>query len=83
MVGHVAPEAVRGGPLALVREGDEIEIDVDARSLQLAVDAGELAARAAGARSAVPSHPGRVFAKYAAAVGSASRGAITSPVVAP
>jgi len=77
MVGHVAPEAALGGPLAHVREGDEILIDIAARALSLGVSDEELAARAAGPVAAWPAPPGRVFAKYAASVGSASRGAVT------
>jgi len=77
MVGHVAPEAALGGPLAHVREGDEILIDIAARALSLGVSDEELAARAAGPAAAWPAPPGRVFAKYAASVGSASRGAVT------
>ena len=77
MVGHVAPEAALGGPLAHVREGDEILIDVAARALSLGVSDEELAARAAGPVAAWPAPTGRVFAKYAASVGSASRGAVT------
>jgi dihydroxy-acid dehydratase len=78
MVGHVAPEAARGGALAFVREGDEIVIDVPARTLRVAVADAELQARAAGWEPAPATrHSGRVFAKYAAAVGSAADGAIT------
>ena len=47
MAGHVAPEAARGGPIAAVRDGDEITIDVDARRLDVALDDAEIAARVA------------------------------------
>jgi dihydroxy-acid dehydratase len=77
MVGHVAPEAARGGPLAHVREGDEIVIDVESRALRVALADEELAARAASWTPPALAHPGRVYAKYAATVGSASDGAIT------
>src|SRR5581483_3717015 len=76
MVGHVAPEAARGGPLAAVREGDVITIDLDARSLDLEVDDGELSARlAAWSPPALPFSTG-VFGRYRALVGSASDGAV-------
>ncbi len=78
MIGHVAPEAALGGPIALVREGDEIEIDVDARRLDLLVDDEELARRRAAWSPAPPRYPGGVLAKYAAQVSSASEGAVTT-----
>ena len=78
MVGHVAPEAAHGGPIALLRDGDEVTIDVEARSLDVAVDGAELERRRAGWRPPAPRYTTGVFAKYAAAVGSASRGAVTS-----
>jgi dihydroxy-acid dehydratase len=77
MVGHVAPEAFRGGPIAHVRDGDTIVVDVEKRQLVLDVPADELARRAAGWEPPVPRYATGVFAKYAAAVGSASEGAIT------
>jgi dihydroxy-acid dehydratase len=78
MIGHVAPEAARGGPIAAVREGDEITVDIDARRLDVDLSDEEIAERVAGYRS--PKSPfGRgVMAKYAATVSSASQGAITS-----
>jgi dihydroxy-acid dehydratase len=78
MVGHVAPEAARGGPLALVREGDTITIDVDRKALELEVPDEELAERAdAWELPALPYDTG-VFARYRALVGSASEGAVLS-----
>ena len=77
MVGHVAPEAVLCGPIALVREGDSIVVDVDRRELNLEVDPEELERRRAAWSPPPPRYPGGVFAKYAALVSSASRGAIT------
>jgi len=75
MAGHVAPEAERGGPIALLRDGDRVVIDVAGRRLDVEAD---LAGRAAS--SAPPrSHAGGVLAKYAALVSSASEGAITRP----
>jgi dihydroxy-acid dehydratase len=74
MVGHVAPEAARGGPLAAIRDGDEIVVDIDRRELSVAVDDGELASRAPVTAAGPPL--GRVFAKYVDAVGSAAAGAV-------
>ena len=78
MVGHVAPEAALGGPIALVREGDEIEIDVDRKAMDLLVDPAELATRRAAWSPPPPPYRGGVMAKYAALVSSASDGAITT-----
>ena len=79
MVGHVAPEAARGGPLAAVRDGDSITIDVDARELSVALSADELTRRLSELRPpALPEATG-VFARYRALVGSASEGAVLSP----
>jgi dihydroxy-acid dehydratase len=79
MVGHVAPEAVRGGPLALVRDGDEITIDLDAGLLAFAVTDDELAARRAAWLAPPPRVSGGVLGRYAALVGSASQGAVLGP----
>ncbi len=78
MIGHVAPEAAKGGPIAAIREGDEITIDVDARRLDIDLSDEEIAKRIA--EYAVPESPYTrgVMAKYAATVSSASLGAITS-----
>ncbi len=76
MIGHVAPEAARGGPLAAVRDGDGIAIDIDARSLRLEVDDAELAARLAAWSPPGGAPQAGVFARYRAAVGSASEGAV-------
>ncbi|HLY14239.1 MAG TPA: dihydroxy-acid dehydratase [Candidatus Limnocylindrales bacterium] len=78
MIGHVAPEAALGGPIALVQEGDEVLIDVDRGALDLDVAADELARRRASWSAPAPNYPGGVMAKYAALVGSASEGAITT-----
>ena len=78
MVGHVAPEAALGGPIALVADGDDIEIDVDRKALDLHVGEDALAARRAAWTPPPPRYPGGVFAKYAALVQSASDGAITT-----
>jgi len=78
MIGHVAPEAALGGPIAFVADGDEIQVDVDRKALDLHVDAATLAARRAAWTPPAPRYPGGVFAKYAALVSSASDGAITT-----
>ena len=77
MVGHVAPEAQVGGPIAFVKDGDQITIDVDARRMDVAAD---LDARRAGWKAPAPRYTRGVMAKYAAAVSSAAVGAVTSPV---
>jgi dihydroxy-acid dehydratase len=76
MVGHVSPEAVRGGPLAAVREGDMITVDVPARELRLEVDAAEVARRLAGWTAPAPRYAGGVFGRYSRLVSSASDGAV-------
>jgi dihydroxy-acid dehydratase len=80
MLGHVAPEAAMGGPLAAVREGDFISIDVDARRVDLEIEPDALAERLSGFRPPRPHYTTGVFAKYAALVSSAEEGAITSPL---
>jgi dihydroxy-acid dehydratase len=78
MVGHVAPEAARGGPLAAVRDGDRITIDVDARELSVALSDEELARRLSELQlPKLPDETG-VLARYRALVGSASEGAVLS-----
>jgi dihydroxy-acid dehydratase len=77
MVGHVAPEAVRGGPIAVVRDGDSITIDVDRRRLDVALTEEELTARLAGWRPPEPRVTRGVLGKYARSVSSAARGAVT------
>ena len=77
MIGHVAPEAALGGPIATVREGDVIQIDVKRRLLELQIDAAELKQRSANWRPPKARYENGVFSKYAALVSSASAGAIT------
>jgi dihydroxy-acid dehydratase len=79
MAGHVTPEAARGGPIAIVRDGDTIEFDVTARELRVVLSDDEIAARLADWRPPPPQYTRGVFAKYAALVSSASQGAITRP----
>jgi dihydroxy-acid dehydratase len=75
-VGHVAPEAVDGGPIAFVRDGDRIRLDAAARTLDLLVDEAELAARREGWAPPAPKHERGVLSKYAKLVGSARYGAV-------
>jgi len=76
-VGHVAPEAFVGGPIALVREGDRIRIDTDGRTLELLVDEAELSQRAAGWTQPAPRYTQGALAKYARTVSGAEHGAVT------
>jgi dihydroxy-acid dehydratase len=78
MIGHVAPEAARGGPIALIRDGDPIAIDLDARTLVLEVDDDELAVRARAWRLPELPYAQGVFGRYRHLVGSASEGAVLS-----
>jgi dihydroxy-acid dehydratase len=79
MVGHVTPEAARGGPLAVVQDGDEITIDLDAGVLHVAVSDGELARRFEAWTPAIPPVEPGVLARYRALVASASEGAVLRP----
>jgi dihydroxy-acid dehydratase len=78
MIGHVAPEAAVGGPIALVEEGDLITVDVDKKELNLEVDAAVLAERRTRWTPRAPRYTTGALAKYAALVSSASEGAITN-----
>jgi dihydroxy-acid dehydratase len=79
MVGHVAPEAARGGPLAVVQDGDVIAIDVDSGTLVVELDDRELAERLAGWQPPPQRYDFGVFARYRALVSSASEGAVLVP----
>jgi dihydroxy-acid dehydratase len=81
MVGHVAPEAAVGGPIAALREGDIISIDVDAKRLDIEMTEAEIALRMADWSPPRPHYESGVFAKYAALVSSAAEGAITRPML--
>jgi dihydroxy-acid dehydratase len=76
-IGHIAPEAVDAGPIAFVRDGDLIRVDIAARSLELLVEADELAARRDGWAPLPPRYTRGVLAKYSKLVQSAATGAIT------
>ncbi len=78
MAGHVAPEAIKGGPIAALRDGDQITVDVDARRIDVDLTDEQIAQRVADYRSPEPEYRSGVMAKYAASVGSASEGAVTS-----
>jgi dihydroxy-acid dehydratase len=75
-VGHVAPEAVDGGPSAFVRDGDRIRLDVGQGLLDLLVDDAELASRRVGWEPPAPRYTRGVLAKYVKLVGSAAQGAV-------
>lgn len=79
MAGHVAPEAVRGGPIAIVEEGDEISFDIPNRTLTLNVPEEEIARRLEAYEPPEPSYTSGVMAKYASSVSSAAQGAVTTP----
>ena len=79
MAGHVAPEALSGGPIAAVRDGDTITIDVASRRMDVELDEDEIARRVAAYTSPPPAFEHGVLAKYAKLVSSASEGAVTKP----
>jgi len=79
MVGHVAPEAAVGGPIAAVREGDSITIDIKTRQIGLDIPAADLHSRLLNFTPPPPKYTSGVMAKYVALVGSASDGAVTAP----
>ncbi|HEY2371710.1 MAG TPA: dihydroxy-acid dehydratase [Gaiellaceae bacterium] len=76
MVGHIAPEAARGGPIAAVRDGDTIELDVEGRELRLLISNEELASRLSAVAPPAPRYEKGVLARYAKYVSSASEGAV-------
>jgi dihydroxy-acid dehydratase len=76
MVGHVAPEAARGGPIAALRDGDVVELDVEARELRVLLPAEEITSRLRDVVPPAPRYTKGVLARYAAAVSSPSRGAV-------
>jgi dihydroxy-acid dehydratase len=78
-IGHVAPEAVDGGPIAFVQDGDRIAIDVSARTVDLLIDAAELKSREKDWKLPPPRYTTGVLAKYAKLVTGAEKGAITEP----
>ena len=79
MVGHVSPEAALGGPIAAIREGDRILIDVQKRKIEIEISDAEIARRMSQWKAPAGHYKTGVFAKYAALVSSAAEGAITTP----
>jgi dihydroxy-acid dehydratase len=79
MAGHVAPEAVNGGPIAAVADGDMIEFDIPKRSLNVALTDAEIQRRMSTWRAPAPRFSTGVMAKYALMVSSAAQGAVTTP----
>ena len=79
MVGHVAPEAAAGGPIALLEDGDEVTVDIPERELSVDVDESELDARRESWDPDEPAYTSGVLAKYGADFGSAANGAVTNP----
>jgi dihydroxy-acid dehydratase len=79
MVGHVAPEAALGGPIAAIHEGDRITIDTKSRKLEVEISDAEISRRLSEWKPPAPRYAAGVFAKYAALVTSAAEGAITTP----
>jgi dihydroxy-acid dehydratase len=77
MAGHVAPEALHGGPIAAVRDGDTVTIDVASRRMDVELSDAEIAERVAAYESPPPAYASGVLAKYARLVSSASQGAVT------
>jgi dihydroxy-acid dehydratase len=80
MIGHIAPEAAVGGPIAALRNGDIISIDIDKRRIDVALTPEQMAERMRAWKKPAPNYTTGVFAKYAALVSSAAEGAITRPV---
>jgi dihydroxy-acid dehydratase len=80
MVGHVAPEAFVGGPISLVKNGDKISINTESNSIDLHVSEDELKKRKQEWKKPTPNYTSGALAKYASLVGSAAKGAITTPV---
>ena len=78
MIGHVAPEAAIGGAIGLLKEGDIINIDIEARSLSVELSDAELAKRRAAWQAPKPNYPNGVMAKYARLVAQADDGAATN-----
>ena len=79
MVGHVAPEAARGGPIGAVRDGDTVVIDCATRGIDVELSDSEIEARLADREARPVRYRSGVFAKYAALVSSAAQGAVTHP----
>ncbi len=81
MVGHVSPEAMVGGPIALVQDGDPILIDTDKQVIELLIAEKEMAQRKSKWKAPKPNYMWGALAKYASLVGSASEGAVCTPMI--
>jgi len=79
MAGHITPEAAHGGPIAVLRDGDGIVLDIENRRLDVELSDDEIEARLRDWSPPEPRYTSGVFAKYAALVSSASEGAVTRP----
>ncbi len=79
MIGHVAPEAFVGGPIALIHDGDKVTIDIETNRIDLNISEEEIQNRKQNWKQPEPNYSSGVLAKYASLVGSASEGAITKP----
>jgi dihydroxy-acid dehydratase len=77
MAGHVAPESVRGGPIGIVRDGEQVTLDVEARRLDVDLSDDEIAARLEAYRPPVQTSANVALSKYAKLVSSAAEGAVT------
>ena len=80
MIGHVAPEAMVGGPIAVVKEGDVISIDTNTSKIDLMISKAEMKRRLKKWKPIKPHYKSGALAKYASLVQSAAQGAITLPV---
>ena len=78
MIGHIAPEAALGGPIALIQNGDIISLDAETRELSVDVSDEDMAERARSWKAPLPNYTTGVMAKYAKLVSSASLGAVTT-----
>lgn len=78
-IGHVSPEAAEGGPMAFVKDGDRIEIDLDKKSIDLMVDEAELAGRRSNWEKPAPKITEGYMARYARIVTGAATGAVFKP----
>jgi dihydroxy-acid dehydratase len=78
-IGHIAPEAAIGGPLALLKNGDTVRIDADAKRIDVLIDDAELSRRRAAWTAPAPRHRAGLLSKYALSVGQADAGAVTHP----
>lgn len=81
MVGHVCPEAMVGGPIALLQDGDEITIDVPNRRIEVRITPDELAKRRESWSPPPPRYQSGALAKYASLVASAAQGAVCPPAL--